>query len=170
VEQAVNSGSGKMERYRSRAELKPSETAAKPGPKPVRGRPFQRGNPGRPPGAKNKTTRLLEELIAGEAENVVRKALELAVAGNAGCIRILIDRLLPRRNGRPIDFSLPAVNDIHDVVAAMAAIATAVNEGRLTAEEAAQLVGILNSYEKILATNDLTVRLEAVESRLKQRP
>ena len=79
-----------------------------------------------------------------------------------------LDRLLPRRTGRPVDFSLPAVNNIHDVVTAMAAITTGVNDGSLTAEEAGQLVNFLNGYTKVLETHDLTARLETLESQMKK--
>jgi hypothetical protein len=86
---------------------------------------------------------LLEELVAGEAEKVIQKFIELALAGNVRCLQWYVERLLPRRTGRPLDFTLPAVNDAHDIVTAMAAIATGVNNGSLTAEEAGQLVHIL---------------------------
>ena len=138
-------------------------------PKKIRGRPFQPGNPGRPRGAKNHTTRLVEQLVADEAEKLGRKAVGLALAGNVACIKMLLDRLLPKRNGRPVDFSLPAVNSANDLVTAMAAITTAVNEGCLTTEEAGQLVNILNSYAKILETHDLAARLEALEARITEK-
>jgi hypothetical protein len=76
---------------------------------------------------------------------------------------------LPRRTGRPLDFTLPAVNDARDIVAAMAAITTAVNDGRLTAEEAGQLVQILDAYAKALKIHDLETRM-ALESQNKTRP
>ena len=43
----------------------------------VRGRPFQPGNPGRPRGARNKTTEIVEQLAAGQAEQLTAKILEL---------------------------------------------------------------------------------------------
>jgi hypothetical protein len=52
-------------------------------PSKVRGRPFQSGNPGRPPGSKNKTTRLVEQLVEGDAEKLCRKMLELAPIAKA---------------------------------------------------------------------------------------
>ena len=39
----------------------------------ARGRPFQSGNPGRPPGSKNKVTQTLEQLAEGQAEQVFQK-------------------------------------------------------------------------------------------------
>jgi hypothetical protein len=44
----------------------------------VRGRPFKPGNPGRPRGSKNRTTRMLEEFAEGQAQQLVQKVLELA--------------------------------------------------------------------------------------------
>jgi hypothetical protein len=143
---------------------------AEAAPKEIRGRPFQPGNPGRPRGSKNRTTRLLEELVAGEGEKLIQKTVELALGGNVKCLQLCLDRLLPRRTGRPLDFTLPAVNDARDIVAAMAAITTAVNDGRLTAEEAGQLVQILDAYAKALKIHDLEIRIAALESQKKARP
>jgi Family of unknown function (DUF5681) len=146
----------------------PQPSQAEAAPKEIRGRPFQRGNPGRPRGSKNRTTRLLEELVAGEGEKLAQKTVELALGGNVKCLQMCLDRLMPRRAGRPLDFTLPAVNDARDIVAAMAAITTAVNDGRLTAEEAGQLVHILNGYAKALETYDHASRIAALESHIKK--
>jgi hypothetical protein len=143
---------------------------AEAAPKKIRGRPFQRGNLGRPHGSKNRTTRVLEELVDGEGEKLIQKTVELALEGNVRCLQFCLDRLMPRRAGRPLDFSLPAVNEARDSVAAMAAINTAVNDGSLTAEEAGQLMHILNGYTKALETHDLAARIAALESQLKTRP
>ncbi len=78
-----------------------------PGEKPVmaiprvklreRGRAFKTGNPGRPPGSKNKVTRALEQLAEGQAEQLTQKLLELALAGDVTCLRIALDRIWPVR-------------------------------------------------------------------------
>jgi hypothetical protein len=155
------------ERYR--ADLEPDETPEEQTVKKVRGRPFQPGNPGRPVGAKNKTTRLLEQLVGNEAEKLVRKGIDRALGGDGRCLQLFLDRLLPRRNGRPVDFTLPAVTNMRDVVAAMAAITNAVNDGSLTAEEAGQLVKFLDGYTKVLGVHDHAARLEALELQMKKR-
>jgi hypothetical protein len=124
------------------------------------------GNPGRPPGAKNKTTRLVEQLLSDEAENLTRKLIELAKNGNVGCLRDCIERLAPRRNGRPVDFQLPAIKHTQDIVAAMAAITTAVNNGSLSPEEAGSLVRVLEGHAKAIETYDLAVRLDRLEAQL----
>src|SRR5262245_21610945 len=153
---------GKMLEQNLSKVLQPSND--EPAPKESRGRPFERGNPGRPRGSKNRTTRLLEGLMAGEGEKLAQKAVELALAGNVKCLQMCLDRLMPRRAGRPLDFTLPAVKDARDIVAAMAAITTGVNDGSLTAEEAGQLMHILNGFTKALETHDLATRIAALES------
>ena len=134
--------------------------------KKLRGRPFKPGNPGRPPGAKNKTTQLIEQLINDEAESLTRKLIQLALKGNVRCLHDCLERLAPRRNGRPVDFQLSAITRTQDVVAAMAAITTAVNNGNLTAEEAGHLVHLLEVHAKAIETYDLAVRLDRLETQM----
>ena len=55
-------------------------------PERVRGRPFEKGRSGNPLGRRvgccNKTTLAAAALLAGEAEALTRKAVELAVVGD----------------------------------------------------------------------------------------
>src|SRR5262245_1802905 len=81
----------------------------------ARGRPFQPGNLGRPPGSQNRTTRLLEQLAEGQAEQLVQKALALARGGDVTCLRMLLDRLWPQRKGQPVNVVLPPINTSQDV-------------------------------------------------------
>src|SRR6516165_2074446 len=72
-------------------------------PKP-RGRPFETGhsgNPnGRPKGARNKATVMVEQLLDGELDALVRKLIEKAKAGDIAALRLCLDRLLPPRRDR----------------------------------------------------------------------
>src|SRR6266568_9655953 len=89
-----------------------SATALDVTPKP-RGRSFERGksgNPtGRPKGARNKATRAVEELLDGEAEALTRKAIDKALEGDMAALRICLDRLLPPRRDRLVNFELPTI-------------------------------------------------------------
>ena len=52
-----------------------------PAPARVRGRPFVKGHPGgpgRPRGSRNHTTRLLDELVTGQAEAIVEQIVKRA--------------------------------------------------------------------------------------------
>src|SRR5215204_4346329 len=62
---------------------------------------FKPGNPGRPKGARHKTTLAIEALLDGEAEALTRKAIELAKAGDLVALRLCLDRICRRgRSGR----------------------------------------------------------------------
>jgi len=80
----------------------------------TRGRPFQNGNPGRKPGSKNRTTLVAAALLESEAEELVRKAVELAKAGDVVMLKFLVGRILPRE--RLIKLDLPRMELADDVV------------------------------------------------------
>ena len=46
----------------------------------ARGRPFAKGNPGRKPGSKNKTTLMGQALLKEAEEDLLRKAIKMAKA------------------------------------------------------------------------------------------
>ena len=149
----------------------PEDLAPGQAPKVVRGRPFQPGNPGRPAGAKNHTTRLLEEIVVADGEKLIQKLVEVGLKGNVKSLHFCADRLLPRRKGRPVDFALPPIKTVEDVPAAIAAILTGVNEGRLTTDEANDLAQMVEKFERSLIANDLAARIEALELQAKkERP
>jgi len=104
-----------------------------------RGRPFEAGNRGRPPGSKNKVTQLVEQLAEGEAEQLVQKVIELARAGDVACLRMVFDRLWPVRKGRPVSFELPSMDSLHDVLSAHVSIWKAIADGLLTPDETGAL-------------------------------
>ena len=135
----------------------------------VRGRPFKDGNTGRPPGSKNKTTKMLEELVEGEAPKLTRKLLELALGGDVRCLHYCLDRLLPKRRGRPLDLQLPKITGVHDVATAMAAISEGVSSGNVTAEEASHLAHFFKSSTDAIIANDFAVRLQKVEAVVNQK-
>jgi hypothetical protein len=137
-------------------------------PKSIRGRPFAPGNPGRQSGSKNRVTRMVEEMLDCSAEPLIKKLVDLAQTGHVKCLQLCLDRIAPKRNGRPIEFHLPPITDAKDIVVSMAAITAAVNDGTLTPAEADHLARLIQSYAKTLDTHDLAIRLEALEAQMKK--
>ena len=133
----------------------------------TRGRPFERGNPGRRRGARNKTTLAIESLLDGEAEKLARKAVELALAGDTTALRLCFDRIAPPRKGRPVTIALPDVKTPTGVTGALAAVVAAMAGGEITAEEASAICGILEIQRRSLETVELESRLIAVEQQLR---
>jgi hypothetical protein len=88
--------------------------------------PGQSGNPaGRPKGARGKAAILAEELFEGEAENIIRAAIEAAKGGDTTAVRVCLDRVAPRRRDRAVSFELPPLHNAASVLSALADIAAA---------------------------------------------
>jgi hypothetical protein len=136
-----------------------------------RGRPCPKGcsgNPrGRPKGARNAATRLVEQLLDGEAEALMRKLIEKAKHGDTAALRLCIDRIMPPRRERPVNVKLPPLVSVDDASSAVAAIAAAVANGELGTTEAADLVKIVEGFVRAAEATDLQSRLLALEARLK---
>ena len=130
----------------------------------VRGRPFAKGNGGRRPGSKNKNSLILEVLSDGDKEELVRKGLELAKAGDVAMLKFFLDRILPRE--RPISIALPQMEFADDAVAALGSIVRAVSEGSISPGEAADLANLVSSYGRAIDMADVVKRLDALEARI----
>lgn len=130
----------------------------------TRGRPFEKGNPGRPRGARHKSTVLAEKLMADDVEGVVKAVIDAARTGDMAAARIVLDRLVPVRKGRPVEIELPEVKTAADVLAAMAAVLDHVAEGEITPDEGATVAGILEVKRRTLETVDLEERIAALEN------
>ena len=132
-----------------------------------RGRPFQKGesgNPdGRPKGSRNATTVALETLLDGQATALTQKAIDLALTGDMGALRLCLDRILPPRKDIPVAFDLPEMRMLNDAVPAMGALVKAVGQGDLTPMEAAELTKMVQAFAKIIETAELEERVRKLE-------
>jgi hypothetical protein len=127
-----------------------------------RGRPFKPGNPGRPPGSKNKTTQIVEQLAEGQAEQLVQKAIELAQAGDVSCLRMMLDRLWPRR-GHPVKLDMPPLKTSTDVLNAIISLWSAIAEGHLTPDEASALSLVAERSMAVISQQEMVKRIEVLE-------
>jgi len=126
------------------------------------------GNPnGRPQGSRNTATLALESLLDGQAEALTQKAIDLALAGDLGALRICLDRILPPRKDRPVAFEIPPITTIEDAPKVMAAVTAAVAQGGLTVREASDVAQLVEAYVRSVEASDLEKRLRAIEENLK---
>ena len=124
------------------------------------------GNPqGRRPGSRNRATELVELLLDGEAEALTRRAVDLALDGQLGALRLCLDRIIPPRRQRAQRLDLPRVRNIADLGDTMAAIATAAMEGAITTGEAAELARVVEIFVRAVETSDFERRLQQLEER-----
>ena len=134
----------------------------------TRGRPFQPGNPGRPAGARNRSTLALEAMLDGEAEGVTRKCVEMALAGDTTALRLVMERILPPRKERVIQVDLPLLESAGGALAVSGALLKAAADGSLTPGEATALAGLVAAHQRVLETHALEARLTELEQRIAQ--
>src|SRR3984893_14344171 len=101
-----------------------------------RGRPFAKGQSGntagRPRRPRMDSTTAVQLALESEAEALGRKAVELALSGDAGALRLCLDRLMPLRRDRVVPLALPSVRGAGDITAAMATIIAGVTRGKIS--------------------------------------
>lgn len=143
-----------------------TELAATTDPKhDHRWRKGQSGNPaGRPKGARNRATCVAEQLLDGEAEELMRRCIELAKQGDKVALRLCIERICPPRKERPVAFALPPLTTAADVPKAMAAIAAAVASGELSLTEAGEVTRLITGFATAIEVHDLEAWIRALEA------
>jgi hypothetical protein len=133
----------------------------------TRGRPFAKGNPGRPRGSRNRTTAIAQELLAEEETELVRKGIELAKGGDVQMLKFLLDRLLPK--DRSIKIDIPPLDFADEAIDGMAAISGAIAAGQITPSEGADLSSMISGYARTIEVWELSKRIEAIEASLKPK-
>jgi hypothetical protein len=127
-------------------------------------KPGQSGNPrGRPKGARNKLTILAEKLLADEAEEVARSVLDAAKGGDMTAARLVLERIVPVRKGRPITLEMPPIQTAQDAAKAFSSVIAAVAAGELTPDEGQTIAGLFEVQRRTLETVEMEQRIAALE-------
>jgi hypothetical protein len=122
------------------------------------------GNPsGRPPGSRNKATLAMEALLEGEADQLTRKAIEMALQGNPVALRLCLERLLPARKDRPIELNLPPVQSAKQISEAMGTVVAAIGDGQITPNEGQVLANVLAVQSEFVEAEQLEQRVSKLE-------
>lgn len=133
---------------------KPPATAWKPG---------QSGNPeGRPKGTPNPQAKLRRMI---DAEGIVKKLQEAALAGDVQAARTLLERALPvyRASAEPVQ--LPGLNDAMALTDKAHAVLAAVADGSIPPDLGAQLVTAIGTVARVAEVDELQRRIAALEER-----
>jgi hypothetical protein len=103
-------------------------------------------------------------MMQDDAAEVVTAVLTAAKAGDMVAARLILDRIMPPRRGRPVAFALPPVQTGANLSAALGAIVAAVSGGILTPEEAASVAVVVDAQRRAIETADLECRMSAIEA------
>ena len=133
-----------------------------------KGHLFQKGRSGNPAGrqrgSRNQSTLMAEILLEGEAEALTRRAIELALDGDTTALKLCLERIVPQRRSRALSFDLPPIERVGDLAGAIGSVLQEASCGRLLLDEAAALVGMMESKRRAMETIDLEQRLQALEA------
>lgn len=132
----------------------------------TRFKPGKSGNPkGRPLGSRNEATLTLEKVLVDDCGDVVRKVIAKAKEGDMTAARLVLERAVPVRKGRLVQFDLPPIESTGDVVKGMSAIIQAAAGGEITPGEAAILSDVLEHKRRALEMVEFEARLAALEQK-----
>ncbi|SAL19369.1 hypothetical protein AWB71_00930 [Caballeronia peredens] len=123
----------------------------------------QSGNPaGKPKGARDKRT-ALRELLQPHAADLVKKAVELAKAGDTTALRICIDRCIPAMKAKDEPVELPALTG--SLAEQGDAVMRAMAAGAITPDQAQAVMQVLAAQVRIIEADDLEKRIAALEGK-----
>jgi len=123
----------------------------------------QSGNPaGKPKGARDKRT-ALRELLQPHAADLVKKAVDLALAGDTTALRICVDRIIPAVKAKDAPISLSGLSG--SLADQGRTVLDALAAGELTPDEASAVMGVISAQARIIEVDELEKRIAALEGR-----
>jgi hypothetical protein len=126
---------------------------------------------GRPPGARNKKTLWVEEMLSRGPD--VRKFVEtikrLALGGDPDFAKMWVDRIAPARKGALLRFNLPPIRTMDDVLEGYGGLLQAVSQGLISSAEAVELSTVLDRMRQGLESRDLEERIARLEADAERR-
>jgi hypothetical protein len=130
-----------------------------------RGKPFSKGNAGKPKGARHRTTVIAEKLMRDETDAIVRAVIDKAKSGDMVAAKIVLDRISPVRKGSPVHLALPAAKSASEVADAVTALIAGMAAGEITPDEAVTIGGVLELRRKAIETSEFENRLAKLEAK-----
>ena len=122
------------------------------------------GNPrGRPTGARNKASLMLDKLMERGAQDIVETVIDRAKGGDMTAARLILERLIPPAKERPIAIELPTTSDAQGVADAQALVIASMASGGLLPGEAATIMSMLEARRKGIETVELEARIKSLE-------
>lgn len=126
---------------------------------------FRKGTSGNPAGRKpGKTPGVkLRAAIEQAAPSIINTLIEQAQAGDTQAAKVLLDRICPTL--KPVSPNINLTIDASDLLKAGAAVVSAATHGELSIEAGSALMGMLAQQTKLIETQEILTRLEALEAK-----
>jgi hypothetical protein len=115
------------------------------------------------PSGASATVREIRDAIKPHLPALIAKTVELALAGDSGALKILIDRAAPAPRSAYEAVAIAGLAEAEGLVAKAECIANAAGSGAIPADVAAMLLGALATLAKLIETEELADRIAALE-------
>jgi|CXWL01.1.fsa_nt_gi hypothetical protein len=126
---------------------------------------FKKGQSGNPLGKPKGTGKIqpLRDMIAQALPGIIQNLIDLARAGDVSASKLLLERALPALKPTTEAVVFPITSN--DSLASIGqSIIDAVSRAELQPDVAVQVLGALATQAKLVETNDLAKRIEALEN------
>lgn len=133
--------------------------------------PFQKGVSGNPNGRPSsfKKAARLRETISAHIPELLQKALELALNGDLGALKLLLDKCLPSLKPIAIDAELKLPNR-QTLTASGKDILKQLNAGEMSVDTATDMLNALANFTRLAEFDDIQRRIAALEKQREQHP
>ncbi len=126
------------------------------------------GNPdGRPKGTKDRRT-IFREMIEPHRENLVQKAVSLALDGNEQMLRLLLDRLLPAKP-RTEEESFDGLDESMSLSGQLETTTQALAKGEISSEYAYKMSQLIAAHINVDEHTVVLQKLQEIEEALKNK-
>lgn len=123
------------------------------------------GNPaGRPPNSE-----AIRRLLEPHAPALVQKAIDMALEGDSGALRLCLDRLAPASRPESLPVDVPEIVSAEGWSGKAKAVIEAAAQGRISTDAAERLLGALASAAKVVEMEDFERRIRVLESSLEAK-
>lgn len=124
-------------------------------------KPGESGNPrGRTPGVEK-----VRQLLDPHREELVAKAVQLALSGDSVALRLCLDRIAPPPKPETPPVVIPGLAEASSMSDKARVILNATGGGIISPDAAATLLGAIANAGKIIETEELAGRIAALEVR-----
>jgi hypothetical protein len=107
-------------------------------------------------------------MLGQHGEALMKKCVVMAMQGDRAAMRVCMERLLPPRKQSPVQFRLPPIRTAAELAKAQARMLEALSRGQLTPAEAETINNLVESRRRVLETEELERRLQALEHRQRE--
>lgn len=123
---------------------------------------FRPGHSGNPAGRPRSESAALRQQLTERAEEVVQAVFDAALSGDMTAAKMILDRVVPPLRPHSESVHIPLVSNANPADVARSILGAAV-AGSITPDAAVQLLSVAAGLSRIIETEELKARLEALE-------